>query len=1391
MKNTSTEFNTIAENSFGAKYIHKIIDLTNNTEIKDDIDDFLYSAMINDDDVFTIGNTCSATISFSIINPTVNLNNKEIEVYQGLNVNGTVEYVKLGIFKVLKPKKDRNVTKYQCVDRMAYLMNMPYSSKLAFPTTDVKILEEICSQVGITLVKNGLISHSISKKPSGYTKREIIAYISQLQGKNARINSDGELELIWYTDTDYVVDDNKIYYDGISDVNSEIDYKVEYLECIVRSLDGTDESVIKAGSGTNGIKIENPFMTQTILYELANKLVGFTFRGSEFEFLGDFRLEVGDIVSVETNGEVYRVPIMQIEHRSDGGVVTTITSIGETDTENEIDLSSPNIHAMDRYYAELVLINKAMINKLSVDEADIKYLKVTQLEGIEANIENAVIENLEGKFITVEEFDAEKARITVLEANSLTSDSAIIKDLQAGVTKTNTLIFGSASGDTIQTSFSNSVIAQLGDAQIESAMIKEISALKITGLDLNTTKFTVHSEDGLSYWEDNTIVMHDGVLATPRIQIGKDGTGDYNMYIWNAQGKLMFDALGVTENGITRQIIRDDIVKEDANINAGKLNLESLFGVINDDTSYTLKSSKILIDEENQTLDVSFKVMKSDIDGLQTTQTSQGTEISTIQGQISSKIWQQDITTAVNDIEVGGRNLQLGTKYWSDLLRIQEGAIIEGEILDVPQNIYVDCNFIKVEKGEEITISIDAKSDTEIINNGILMLQWYKEPIFDEYATNRIGWNWIEKDVTTEWVRYSFTTNVPSDIDVTHLLVGIRARDSAKMYFKHLKVEKGNKATDWTVAPEDIDAEFVSMTTQYSELLQDLNGFKFTVSNTYTTLNILRNCNKYTEINKLKLTANKDNYFEITDIEVELIKGEQYTFSCNTDGIWGTGTDDTVEAYLLLNGSYETYFRAQDKYSFVAPETGKYILRLDVNKNGCTHYFWNIMLEKGSIATDWKPNLTDLDITSESTKTIATQTADKFSWMVASGTSSSDFMLTDRMAELTAEIISLNGNVKVSGNMLLDGAITAEKLAVDAIKSRNIVFEGDDSGWTLIEGTMFNLQDGSFISPNLSWDKYGNLVANNAKFQSGSIGNWNVNPETNSIYTFINYGGDYGVDYEIWMRAPVDNEYVDDFLAQWVFASTYSSPGSSTSYPYFYITTDGSAYFDDEVYAYDLKCTKFLSNWETWETGGLFTQKTVGGGNYCFWIEPMRDDETIETKALFGGYQDANITNKDTWENLWYVDWFGDALFGDISATKYNNVSDRNKKHDIATLNEQQCIDVICALTPVSFKFNNTEYQRNHWGFIAQDVESALDRLNISWQDFAVVDKQLHKTETVTGENTDKSEETYDYYLRYEGFIAPIVAMEQNHERRIQQLENDLSIANALIQSLLIQQSTV
>ena len=64
----------------------------------------------------------------------------------------------------------------------------------------------------------------------------------------------------------------------------------------------------------------------------------------------------------------------------------------------------------------------------------------------------------------------------------------------------------------------------------------------------------------------------------------------------------MFDATGVTANGIQKPIIRDDMVSETANISGSKLNINSVIKKINEDGSENISSSKIWLDEENQSL---------------------------------------------------------------------------------------------------------------------------------------------------------------------------------------------------------------------------------------------------------------------------------------------------------------------------------------------------------------------------------------------------------------------------------------------------------------------------------------------------------------------------------------------------------------------------------------------------------------------------------------------------------------------------------------------------------------------------------------------------------------------------------------------------------------------
>ena len=82
---------------------------------------------------------------------------------------------------------------------------------------------------------------------------------------------------------------------------------------------------------------------------------------------------------------------------------------------------------------------------------------------------------------------------------------------------------------------------------------------------------------------------------------------------------------------------------------------------------------------------------------------------------------------------------------------------------------------------------------------------------------------------------------------------------------------------------------------------------------------------------------------------------------------------------------------------------------------GDSLYFSSPKIEFGNKATDWSPAPEDLTTSISAVKTVADQAADKFNWLVKSGTNSTNFTLTDRTADLVANQINLKGLVKFSG----------------------------------------------------------------------------------------------------------------------------------------------------------------------------------------------------------------------------------------------------------------------------------------------------------------------------------------------------------------------------------------
>lgn len=1366
MKNLSTAMTEIVKGNSARYYSKYVVDGKEHTET---LNNFKFQNMINPNNEITIGNTCASSVSFSIYMPTVSLENKEITVFEGVKVGTEIKYIQLGIFTVTKQTSDGEYTSYEAYDRM-YKADMPYFSDMAFPSTDKAILNEICSKLGISLATNIVTTHTISDKPQGYTYREIIGYMAMLQGCNAVINSDGNLELRWYKDSGYVLDGHKYYQQGVTFTTSK-DFIIQKLTCNNTKSGSTEQSEITSGDGATGLSFANPFMTQEILNEVYKKIGGFTFRPLTVKFVGDYRLEVGDIITVNKGGVDYKVPIMQITHECDGGLMDTVTSIGQSDTENTSVASGPITKQMERYYANLLVVNKALINKLDVDTAKITYATITNLTAVKGDVDYLKVNNL-----TVDKANLLYASIERMEVVEGQIRNLNVDDLKAQVANINTLMFGSASGGSLTTEFSNSIVANIGDAQIKSAMIESIAADKITSGKIYTNLVEILSESGNLDILDNTIQIKDDRKVT-RVQIGKDANSDYNMYVWDKSGNLMFDALGLTENGVKREIIRNDMIKEDANIAANKLDIESLFNVINKDGSHTLKSSKIYVDANKQTLDVAFKNMTTNVTNLQNTVTTQGTQLTAVQGQISSKIWQQDITTVVNGLQIGGRNLYLGTKdfsgNWRNLPQWKvesekyEGLTVISRYLtwngvDKPQD--VTCK-----AGDIFTYSLYAKTSGEDTQAVVT-------------CPGQTNFEAIYVAVSSEWKRYTFVIQATTD---GYMSPRISKTESnyVSLFICGLKLEKGNKATDWTPAPEDTDSSISEVNTkvtaisnQYTSLNQsltslaatvnsnttkiskkadgstvtalqanvtaltaDLSGFKTTVSQTYTSKTELNNL-QIGGRNLLLNTADLTKWHREGNVTV--IKDSNGYFkvsTTNTSGWWSTywyissataGQTYTLSGYskkgtkvgyvvvryyksgtaaiLLQKSIPEGYFTIKFTVPSGADSTLTVYLGLQPTASGDYTYFKLPKLELGDKATDWTPAPEDVDekFTEYSTTT----------QMNSAITQSANSVLTT---------VSSNYATKAS----LEVKIDKDKLISEINASADVI----------------TLKSNRFVLDSTNAKIAADGTVN---FTGGSIGGWNITTHYLKSDKLASDG--------YLRRVFLQTLQSDD---SWVFSvqrgqQTGENPSILTGL--WYVTGNGDMYTQGMTAAGNTYLNGTIQSRinSTEYKGALFVVSNTIGSNFML--------QNYEGKSLTNCELSLYGTGRVRYN--WHVDG---TIYGNVSSD-----SDRNVKKDIKALDIENSAQFIYSLIPSEFRFKNGTSNRLHHGLIAQEVKESMG--DNDWGLF--IDKKVddaNYNETAINELTGEQTKllTARYSLRYDELIADLIATVQSLNNRLKVLE--------------------
>ena len=502
------------------------------------------------------------------------------------------------------------------------------------------------------------------------------------------------------------------------------------------------------------------------------------------------------------------------------------------------ELVAGNVTITGKVEANEAEIKKLDVEKLSADAADIKFATIEKLNATDAYIHNLEATYGDFKQLTTDKLIAIDGDIANLDVNKLDANTADIKyakiedldatnahvtNLKADVADIDTLIFGSATGTVIQSSFANAVIAQLGNAQIKSAMIDHISADKINAGTLNTNNIRVVSEDGRLLISDETIQISDETRV--RVQIGKDASGDYSINVWDAAGKLMFSEGGITDSAIKDAIIRNDMVADNANISAEKLDISSLFKELNGSTE-TLNASRIYLDADKQTLDVSFTQMSSDINDLSDDVTTQGTALSVIQGQISSKVWQQDIDTATSGID--GEIQTLKTKQSS-----------------VEQTI----NGISVTVGEHESKIANKADNSEVIE------------VKNKMTSLEADLDGISATITEHESTVSGINN-----KVTSLEASVNGLTTSVNSHSTQITNKADKSTVTTVS------------NKVSELEQDVDEFKTTVSSTYATKTALNTTNSNVTNVTTRMTSAESSIAQNTkDIALRVTTSELET----------------------------------------------------------------------------------------------------------------------------------------------------------------------------------------------------------------------------------------------------------------------------------------------------------------------------------------------------------------------------------------------------------------------------------------------------------------------------------------------------------------------------------
>ena len=800
--------------------------------------DIIIDGNIQPSDGFMIGATTSQSLDLTLLNKgDMVYGTSTIKVEIGLKIGNTIEYIPMGIYNIDDIEKTDYTIKITAFDNMMKF-EKNFISNLGDTLTLQQVVNELVRITGVQFTGN-LPAYTV-KKLEGFSCREILGYVASLCGGNAIITRDGKFTIVTPKDNSYSIGTSN-YFDY---KREETKYKIGKISC------QSGEEVLSKGSlGADSMELEfeNPWVTNSILQDIYNKLNGFEYLGYSMKWQGDPSIDVGDIVTItDKKGVVRKHPILSQKFTYTGGLTSEISAKGENKNKNEFSGSGPSAKKVERVVMELALINKALIDVAYIGDLTAGNIKFDTASGTIMDLQTLL-----AKFVT-----GENGQFLNLTTDNVTISNALIKDVIA----------------------------------------KSISVEDLKASTISTNKFKIASDNGGIEIVGATQQFKDKNNKV-RIQMGQDTQGNFNFILRGEDGTTtLIDHTGIKEKAIADDLIKEKMIAENA-VGEKQINYSSLVTGLNKDANTSLiQASKVAIDLTGQKLDVAFNSLKSNVDNI---------EIGGRNLQSNADFNKPLSGTWRYDAQFMSINEEILCDGYKSVKILRTNATTTST-----RYLYTGGGVIPAKYGEEFTMSfmyyIPEDVSQEI--DGIFQagVWFYKDRNAGAGSTRK---NLENEIVKGKWIKV-VVTGKAKDVDTKSVAFVIGFDKNCEVYISKPKLERGNKVTDFTVAPEDTDEKIESNTTaitvaqgQISGLISEneiAKGDITTLKNNYTSIKATVDGINTTVASHTSSIVNLTTDLSGVSGKVATIENKQATLEQNLNG-FKTTVSNTYSTKTELN----------------------------------------------------------------------------------------------------------------------------------------------------------------------------------------------------------------------------------------------------------------------------------------------------------------------------------------------------------------------------------------------------------------------------------------------------------------------------------------------------------